>query len=234
VNRAVIARKSTRFARSRIAPSGVHLALQRHMSSPFRFVAFVTCALLATPAVSHADPIAIAHIRTASRDVQQLMQYAAERSPSFRALIDRLEQSDVIAYVRVIPLNSITLEGRLRFMTAVAGVRYVLVELGCARPLLGQLATLAHELHHAAEIAAAPAVVDNASLIAHYERIGSRSDMNLQVLTYETDGAQATALRVRRELADADAGAPSQRIASSIGALARRVFRFGRPAAGDQ
>ena len=55
-------------------------------------------------------------------------------------------------------------------------VRAQLVELGCARPLLGQLATLAHELHHAAEIAAAPAVVDNASLIAHYERIGSRSE----------------------------------------------------------
>jgi len=35
-------------------------------------------------------------------------------------------------------------------------MRFLVIELGCARPLLSQPATLAHELRHAVEIADAP------------------------------------------------------------------------------
>jgi hypothetical protein len=189
------------FAHPHAGPPVCILLSSGRMSSPLRVVV-VTCALLATTAASHAEPLSITHVRSTSREIGLLIADAAERSSSFHALVDRLEQSDVIVYVRAVPLNSLTIEGRLRFMSAVGGVRYVLVEIGCARPLVAQLATLAHELYHAVEIASAPGVVDVATMAAHYERIGDRMDMGLQVLTFETEGAHDMGVRVRRELLD--------------------------------
>jgi hypothetical protein len=65
--------------------------------------------------------------------------------------------------------------GRLTFMAAGGGRRYVNVRVACMSNDSEQIAALAHELRHAVEIADASYVVDVASLRALYERIGFAS-----------------------------------------------------------
>ena len=60
--------------------------------------------------------------------------------------------------------------GRLTFVSAAGGLRYVLVRLTRLDSRAQQIALLAHELQHAAEIADTPAIVDGPSLAREYLR----------------------------------------------------------------
>ena len=113
-----------------------------------------------------------------SRRVRPLDQWADEsldrgmtRSALVRELVGTLEQSDLIVHVQTITTLPAGLAGRTR-LTGDAGVsRYVRVQLD--RNLLPdeRASVLAHELHHAVEIARSPARTD-AGMRELYERIG--------------------------------------------------------------
>lgn len=83
--------------------------------------------------------------------------------------------SDVIVYIQSECGMSPRIFGRLAFMGAAGGRRYVHVSLSCALTEDEQIAALGHELRHAVEVADAPAVVDTASLGEEYQRIGYAS-----------------------------------------------------------
>jgi hypothetical protein len=74
-----------------------------------------------------------------------------------------------------------------------------LIELACVRPRVTQMATFGHELFHALEIAAAPSIVDAATLAAHYERVGMRVGKSSARMD-ETRAARDMATRVVREV----------------------------------
>lgn len=133
--------------------------------------------------------------------MQAVVDAAVARSPTVRALVDQVQQSDVVAYLRFTRFDASTLEGRTRFISKAGGRRYVLVEIACGRTGSAQLGILSHELQHVVEIAAAPAVVDNGTLSAHYARIGMRTGHDWHHETFETQAALDTAAQVRRELA---------------------------------
>src|SRR5256885_2292884 len=113
------------------------------------------------------DREAWAHVRTESIDARGLVDDAAARSPSIRALVDRLEHSDVVVYVRFAQFGRTQLNGRVGFLSTGGRWRYLIVELACPRVRSEQIATLGHELHHAVEIADAPAVIGPRSLAQH-------------------------------------------------------------------
>jgi|GraSoiStandDraft_2_1057267.scaffolds.fasta_scaffold295868_2 hypothetical protein len=140
------------------------------------------------------------HVRAESIDTQQFIAEASDRSPIVRAQIERLEQSDVIAYVRFVAFSDPTLEARVGFISRAGGRRYVAIEIACARLRSLQIAALAHELQHVSEIAAAPDVVDTATLAKHYEQIGMRMTDAWRHRTFETLAAIDIAARVRREI----------------------------------
>ena len=96
--------------------------------------------------------------------------------------------------------GGIGLDGRLRFLSAAAGSRFVVIELACIRPRFDQIATFGHELHHALEIAAAPAVVSVATLAAYYQRIGTETTGAAGTRTFETPSARVTTNIVRKEV----------------------------------
>jgi len=128
---------------------------------------------------------------------------SARRSPSIRALIDRLEATDVIVYVRMRVFNELSLEGHVGILTTAAGgQRYLMIELACGRPGVMTMATFGHELFHALEIAQQPSIVDAQTLAAFYKHHGIETGGIAGRLTFEPEGAEQAGRQARRELAD--------------------------------
>src|SRR5690349_621209 len=99
------------------------------------------------------------HVRAESREMRELIAETTLRSPTFRTLVDEIDGSDVIVYVRPRLLASPSLEGRIGIVGSRAGTRFLAIELAVPRTRNEHMATLAHELQHAIEIARAPWVV---------------------------------------------------------------------------
>jgi hypothetical protein len=139
------------------------------------------------------------HIRPLSADARDLVDSGLTRSELIRQLIEHLEASDLAVYVDFGWLMA-GRGGQLSFITSVGGIRYVTIQI--ARGLIepDRLATLGHELRHAVEIADTTAVVDRASFVHHYARIGFDTGRGVSRM-YETDAAVEAGRYVRRELA---------------------------------
>jgi hypothetical protein len=142
----------------------------------------------------------VPHVRTESKEIRALVDETAHRSPTFRGLVGRLDQSDVIVYVRYRTFASVVLDGRIGLLSVDGGHRFVIVEIACNRTQVVQMTTLSHELSHALEIAAAPDIVDAASLARHYARIGTELSEGVGRRTFETAEASEVGARVRREV----------------------------------
>lgn len=126
-------------------------------------------------------------------------------SAAFRSLIDRINQSDLIVYVRCRVFNELELRGRLTFLSATPERRYAVIELACVlQTRVAQMGILAHELQHAVEIASAPWVVDTKTLDRFYAARGRLVSSDAWTRTYETQAAVERARRVQRELWEAD------------------------------
>jgi hypothetical protein len=155
---------------------------------------FVTPLLADGPA-----PPAPSHIRPLSADARDLVASGVDRSESIRTLVDHLEASDLVVYIRLRWFMT-DRNGQLIFVSSAGSLRYVIIEIACGRIVPDQLATLGHELRHAVEVADAAAVVSRASFARHYARIGI--DLGGAGLSrqYETDAAVEAGETVRREL----------------------------------
>ena len=131
--------------------------------------------------------------------ISQVLQEGMSRSDTFRALVNRIEASNVIVYVAVNPPLRPSLSGALTWMTSAGEYRYVRASISIEQTFNQMIATVAHELHHAVEVIEDESVVDEKSLVALYKRIGQPSKA-AGALGWETIAAQRTGTQVRREL----------------------------------
>ena len=117
-------------------------------------------------------------------------------------LINRLEASDVVVYVRCDHTLRRGVTGKLSFVGMSAGTRYVLVRVGYLGDRLRQIALIGHELRHAVEVADTAAIVDTASFQREYARLGyvNRLASGNGVIAFESDEAVAAGERILREL----------------------------------
>jgi len=164
------------------------------------FVVLLLAGLL--PGLSDA---AAPHVRPDAAELRAMISDAQDQSTTFRALVDRIERSDLIVYVRARHFSTSRLEGRIGFVhgaTGGQGPRMLLIELACPRTVAAQTVTLAHELHHATEIADAPWVRDTETLGAYYQQIGEEGLALGEGIAFETLAARGTAARVGREISD--------------------------------
>jgi hypothetical protein len=170
---------------------------------PFRsrvFTGILLIMLLIAPeAVAQDDADRPVHVRP-DLALRPLVEEAARRSPIVRALIDRLQHTDVTVYIRTRAFVNSDLDGRVALLAVTEHQRYLVIELSCRGSTLVQMSTLGHELYHAIEIALEPSIVDARTLAAHYQRIGSERGDGTGRQTFETEAAWETGLRVRREL----------------------------------
>jgi len=164
-------------------------------------------AVLALVAGAPAAAGDIPRLRTVDRHVRALLHEGLARSPSLRALVERLARGDVVVYLRCGPLPA-HLEGRLTFVSAVGGFRYVIVHLAPDRPYLRRLGALGHELQHAVEIAERPDIVDQASLARAYAGFGfvRRGAALYGVTAFDTVAAVDAGDQIRREITRSVAG----------------------------
>jgi hypothetical protein len=170
-----------------------------------RFAPALLLLLVATPSIAHAaDPSwdgLRGHLRTTDDRLRRLLDLGARTSPTFRALVRRLVESDVVVYLWCDRGDTAPSDGRLTFVSAAGGYRYVVVRLAHFRSRERQIALMAHELRHAVEIADAPQVVDVESLEREYRRIGYMSSTpTADRRTFDTRAAVDAGWQVIREL----------------------------------
>lgn len=136
------------------------------------------------------------HVRSQDRSVRYLLKRGFKYSYTFRQLMARLEQSDVIVYIEDTPTLAAALDGRMMMLPVANGQRYVRIQIARRGSSDEAVAVLGHELQHAIELAEDTAVRDQAGVAALYQRIGIRGGLDV----YDTRAAQEVGRTVRREL----------------------------------
>ena len=134
------------------------------------------------------------HVRAAGVRAGTLLRKGLAASPTLRHIVGLLEGSDLVVYVETRPLQ---LPGQLQLLAATPVCRHLRVSVRTPGLDTDQIAWLAHELWHAVEIADAPDVRDQASLLQLYERIGGADHYGNSV---ESGKAQETWTKVLYEL----------------------------------
>ena len=137
------------------------------------------------------------HVRAVDHVTERLLRTGFAQSPTFAALLRRLERSDLLVYVESVPRLPGALEGRLLIQPPAHGYRYVRVQFAERDGPIDAIAVIGHELQHAVEVAEATTVVDERGLVALYRRIGIDGGNHL----FDTIAARETGRRVLRELA---------------------------------
>jgi hypothetical protein len=139
------------------------------------------------------------HVRPVN-GLRSLVDEAARRSLEVRTLLDQLDATDVIVYIRGRNFEDPELDGRVGLLAVTSLQRYLVIEISGLENTIVQMATLGHELYHALEIAREPSIVDARTLAAHYRRIGEQQGDAIGRLTFETAAAFEAGRRTRREL----------------------------------
>jgi hypothetical protein len=173
------------------------------LARPFRFprarrALAVGAALLVSASPAIAEDAAPPFLRTDDVRLNHAIARGLDQSPTFRAIFERLGESDVIVYLRRGSLYGTT-AAATQLMTSAGGYRYVRVTMEIDPRTDAGLALLGHELWHVLELAEAPWVTNGDALNALYERIGYRT-CGAAVRCYDTEGAVATGYQVLREL----------------------------------
>ncbi len=156
-------------------------------------VALATALMAAAPS---ATVRTLPHIRTVSPFLSSLIDDARDHSPTFARQVETVEQSDVIVFFEAAPQMEARFRGRVHFMSASGGVRYVRIQVRTAMNRTDIIASLAHELQHAIEISCHREVVSEETLAALYRRIGDEHEWCM----FETEEAVQVGRAVRSEL----------------------------------
>jgi hypothetical protein len=162
--------------------------------------------LMGSSTLAAASPSAVehSHLRPQDDRLKQLLRQGVSRSPTLRALADRIETSNVIVYVAINPLMKSNLSGMLTWMTRAGDFRYLRASINPDLTPDQMIATIAHELQHAVEVIEDDAVSDENTLVALYRRIGQQHG-NSTPSRWETSAAQQAGYQVRKELGVAPA-----------------------------
>jgi hypothetical protein len=139
------------------------------------------------------------HIRTGNSALALMLDWGSQYSPRLAELIRTIDRSDVVAYVELGASLPHSQAGKMVFISAAGGRRYVFVTLAARRDAMSTLVSLAHELVHVAEVAGDPSIVDSETMLRAYERIGSVRE-HASRLVAETGEAVAVGSDVARDL----------------------------------
>lgn len=160
-------------------------------------VALVLAPLHAEAASDSPD---VPRIRAVDPRLAQMLRFGSSKSASFKAIVDRVEESDVIVHVEPRVPDHRGARGTLRFVTRAGGFRYLRITITTSSSLQATVALLGHELEHAAEVAADASVVDQESFERMYRRIGDRCTIEGPTRRYDTRAAREAGDRIFAEL----------------------------------
>ncbi|MGE5358551.1 MAG: hypothetical protein ACM3NQ_05990 [Bacteroidales bacterium] len=153
-----------------------------------------------------ADPpvVAVPHVRAVDPALLPYIREGCRRSPTFHALVERIEHSDVIVYLESVTFVPPLTRAYLRWVGANTMFRFVRIAVKIPASTDSIIALLGHELHHASEVAAAIDVRDEAAFDALFRRVGEQSPGG-----WETAAARLAGALVKKELLSQDSAAPA-------------------------
>ena len=137
-----------------------------------------------------------ARVRAMQPRVEKLLKTGLERSPSFRRLVHRLEQSDVIVYIDARYDLRVGVGASMRFLATSASDRFVRIQLDARHNSNVLVALLGHELQHAVEVADNAAIRSADDLRVFYRDTGLRTGPD----SFDSDAAREMGYLVRAEL----------------------------------
>ena len=143
----------------------------------------------------HAAPV-VPRVRPLSDRGDRLLAVGRELSPTIRAMLQRVEESDIIMQLDL-RLDFTVDNAVTRLVTATPDFRYVRVSINPRLSPLRRLELLAHELQHVLEIAADRSVRTQDAMFEHFTRIGRRTGHNS---AFETEAAIRVEGVVREEV----------------------------------
>lgn len=138
----------------------------------------------------------VPRVRSLSERSDRLLAVGRELSPTIRAMLERVEASDIIMQLDL-RLDLSVEFAVTRLVTSTPDFRYVRVSINPRLSPLRRLELLAHELQHVLEIAADPSVRTQDAMFDHFTRIGRRTRHNS---AFETDAAIRVESVVRGEV----------------------------------
>jgi hypothetical protein len=168
-----------------------------HVSSARRHLSAATLLLItcAAPAMAERNG---PFLRTDDARLAAALVRGWDDSPTFRAIVDRLDGSDLIVYVSRGSLSGQT-SASTQLLTWTGGYRYVRVTLELDPDTDVGVAMLGHELRHALELADAPWVRDDGAVLSLYREIGY-SSCSRPTPCYDTQDAVDAGRQVLVEL----------------------------------
>jgi hypothetical protein len=172
----------------------------RHGGVPIFAAGALVCAV-AAPSAAATQPVP--RVRSTDATILHLLQEGAERSTTFRSLVDAIDHSTGIVYVEFGYCAFGHLNGCLLPFIAVShGDRYLRIVVTADQNRRSHdqlLALLAHEMRHALEVLEHPEVVDVATMEAMYRKIGTPLTGHSG---HETSAARAAGDAVLAELSE--------------------------------
>lgn len=135
------------------------------------------------------------HVRTPSARIREFIREGCRRSPTFRSLFEKVEDSDLIVYVEMTPSAPPDVAAWLQYEGGSPVNRFLRIFVKMPAGPEAAIVLLGHELQHATEVAAAPEVRDQHSLEALYRRTGDWGGEG-----WDSRAARAVSRIVRDEL----------------------------------
>ncbi len=107
----------------------------------------------------------VARVRAANPKAAEVVTEARRRSPTVRALLAKIEDTDLIVYVDT---RLQTNPAETAFVGRSSAVRILRISMDVTQTVTGLTPWLGHELYHAVEIASDPTIVSTSRLEASY------------------------------------------------------------------
>jgi hypothetical protein len=175
-------------------------ARKRWLLSDVRlFVAFALI-VLTCPVALRAGAETIAHVRSTSAVLREVLDDGMWQSPTFNDIVKKIGRSDGIVYVEegicrhgvhTCLLLDVTVAGDFRILRILVDLQGVLAH----HKRSDLIASVGHELRHAMEVLAEPEIRSAAAAFLFYDRQSPTTSP-----TFETDAAIQAGLRIRQEV----------------------------------
>jgi hypothetical protein len=157
----------------------------------FGGMTFGVDATVAADAASPVNP----HVRSSNAAIRAAMDFGQLRSATFRSLVSKIEETDGIVYVERGRCGHGVPACLTLSVISGGGYRLLRILVGNVDDLMSLVATLGHELRHALELLAEPAVRTMGAAYNFYMREGPTTSG-----VFETQAAIHAGLQVEREL----------------------------------
>ncbi len=151
---------------------------------------------LAAAGITAAQDEDLSRLRTLDHQLASLIRQGLHESPTFRRLVDAVQQSDLIVYVERHNRFRDGKSGSIQLVGTRGGQRYLRIALNSALNQRELIVLLAHELQHAGELASAPHVSDENGVRELYCSVGDARQFG-----YDTERARRVTNQVSAELA---------------------------------